>query len=306
MDLGLQSRAERCMNTVTDKLMLGWQWLRRFGPKLGPYVFLELVMPGGTLLALILFLHRRGYAGLVSPARRLRAAARRVIQICFEPGRAGGLKTTGVCPWKYLCLVYLDEKNLHSVADSECKACGEALRQSGHHIAAEALASVDTATTVRVRNGKVSVTDGPFTETKEQLAGFYPHRCEGSERGDLACGEDSAGARGQHRGASGARAVGAVEPRLDAARSGGNRGSSHTRLADRQVDQRGRQRQRDVRVPHPLVIAELARTPDRRATRRGSRRSGATAASGRTAWRGSARRTACRPGRPWAARWPAR
>ncbi|MEP6943287.1 MAG: YciI family protein [Betaproteobacteria bacterium] len=69
---------------------------------------------------------------------------------------------------KYLCLVYLDEKNLHSVADSECKACGDALRESGHHIAAEALASVDTATTVRVRNG-----NGPFTETKEQLAGFY-------------------------------------------------------------------------------------------------------------------------------------
>ena len=40
---------------------------------------------------------------------------------------------------KYLCLVYLDEKKLHSVADSECKACGDALRQSGHHIAAEAL-----------------------------------------------------------------------------------------------------------------------------------------------------------------------
>ena len=74
---------------------------------------------------------------------------------------------------KYLCLVYLDEKNLDSIADSECKACGDALRKSGHHIAAEALSSVDAATTVRVRNGKVSVTDGPFTETKEQLAGFY-------------------------------------------------------------------------------------------------------------------------------------
>ena len=40
-------------------------------------------------------------------------------------------------------------------------------------LAAEALESVDTATTVRVRGGKVSVTDGPFAETKEQLAGFY-------------------------------------------------------------------------------------------------------------------------------------
>ena len=40
-------------------------------------------------------------------------------------------------------------------------------------MAAEALEPVDTATTVRVRNGKVSITDGPFAETKEQLAGFY-------------------------------------------------------------------------------------------------------------------------------------
>ncbi len=74
---------------------------------------------------------------------------------------------------KYLCLVYLDEKRLDEVRDSECMACGEALRKSGHSIAAEALQSVTTATTVRVREGKVSVTDGPFAETKEQLAGFY-------------------------------------------------------------------------------------------------------------------------------------
>ncbi len=40
-------------------------------------------------------------------------------------------------------------------------------------MSSEALQSVQTATTVRVRNGKVSVTDGPFAETKEQLAGFY-------------------------------------------------------------------------------------------------------------------------------------
>ena len=73
---------------------------------------------------------------------------------------------------KYLCLVYLDENKLDAVPDRECKACGESLRQSGHHIAAEALQSVHTATTVRVRNGNVSVTDGPFAETKEQLAGF--------------------------------------------------------------------------------------------------------------------------------------
>ena len=74
---------------------------------------------------------------------------------------------------KYLCLVYLDEKKLDAVPDVDCKACGDSLRKSGHHIAAEALQSVHTATTVRVRKGSVSVTDGPFAETKEQLAGFY-------------------------------------------------------------------------------------------------------------------------------------
>jgi len=74
---------------------------------------------------------------------------------------------------KYLCLVYLDENKLDTVADHECKACADALKQSGYHIAAEALQSVHTATTVRVRNGKMTVTDGPFAETKEQLAGFY-------------------------------------------------------------------------------------------------------------------------------------
>ena len=74
---------------------------------------------------------------------------------------------------KYLCLVYLDENKLDTVADHECKACGDALKQSGYHIAAEALQSVHTATTVRVRNGKMTVTDGPFAETKEQLGGFF-------------------------------------------------------------------------------------------------------------------------------------
>ena len=48
-----------------------------------------------------------------------------------------------------------------------------AIRKSGHCIASEALESVHTATTVRVRSGTVSITDGPFAETKEQLAGFY-------------------------------------------------------------------------------------------------------------------------------------
>lgn len=74
---------------------------------------------------------------------------------------------------KYLCLVYLEEQKLHAVPDRECFACGEGFRKNGVLIAAEALQPTETATTVRVRNGKVSVTDGPFAETKEQLAGFY-------------------------------------------------------------------------------------------------------------------------------------
>ena len=73
---------------------------------------------------------------------------------------------------KYLCLVYLDEKRLDEVPDRECKANGDALQASGHYIAAEALQGVHTATTVRVRNGRMSITDGPFAETKEQLSGF--------------------------------------------------------------------------------------------------------------------------------------
>jgi hypothetical protein len=74
---------------------------------------------------------------------------------------------------KYLCLVYLAHDKLHAVADRECQACGDGFRQNGLLVAAEALEPIETATTVRVRNGKMSITDGPFAETKEQLAGFY-------------------------------------------------------------------------------------------------------------------------------------
>jgi hypothetical protein len=74
---------------------------------------------------------------------------------------------------KYLCLVYLDEKRLNELPDEDCVAYDAAIRESGHCLASEALQSVHTATSVRVRDGKVSVTDGPFAETKEQLTGFY-------------------------------------------------------------------------------------------------------------------------------------
>jgi len=74
---------------------------------------------------------------------------------------------------KYLCLVYGEERNIQTMDDHECLAFDEGLRDSGRCVASEALQPVETATTVRVRNGKLSVSDGPFAETKEQLAGFY-------------------------------------------------------------------------------------------------------------------------------------
>ena len=74
---------------------------------------------------------------------------------------------------KYLCLVYLEKDKWSAVPDRECADCGSALRDSGRLLAAEPLHPVESATTVRVRNGRVAITDGPFAETKEQLAGFY-------------------------------------------------------------------------------------------------------------------------------------
>jgi hypothetical protein len=81
---------------------------------------------------------------------------------------------------RYLCLIYDDEKKVAALPESESNAfMGEyfaftdGIKASGHYLAGEALQAVETATTVRVRNGKVGTTDGPFAETKEQLGGFY-------------------------------------------------------------------------------------------------------------------------------------
>jgi len=80
---------------------------------------------------------------------------------------------------KYICLVYFENKIWDNFAESDSKkltvesmAYDKELEKSGHYIVAEALQSVQTATTVRVRNGKASITDGPFSETKEVLGGF--------------------------------------------------------------------------------------------------------------------------------------
>ncbi len=81
---------------------------------------------------------------------------------------------------KYLCMIYDDEKTWETMPKDEADAVmgeyfsfTEGIRESGHYVAGEALHPVHTATTVRVRNGKVSTTDGPFAETREQLGGFY-------------------------------------------------------------------------------------------------------------------------------------
>ncbi len=81
---------------------------------------------------------------------------------------------------KYLCLAYEEEGKLNALTQSEWHALREEtlayvaeLRTRGHLIVTEALQSVHTATTVRVRNGKLSATDGPFAETKETLGGIF-------------------------------------------------------------------------------------------------------------------------------------
>ncbi|HUF08048.1 MAG TPA: YciI family protein [Rhodothermales bacterium] len=74
---------------------------------------------------------------------------------------------------KYICLVYMEEATLTSVPDSECMAFGESIHATGNRRGGEALRPAATAKTIRVRKRRISVTDGPFAETKEQLAGFY-------------------------------------------------------------------------------------------------------------------------------------
>jgi len=80
---------------------------------------------------------------------------------------------------KYICLGYFDEKKWETMSESEqkafmdeCFAYDNELRKNGHIVGGEALQSARNAVTLRRNGGKVSVTDGPFAETKEQLGGF--------------------------------------------------------------------------------------------------------------------------------------
>ena len=81
---------------------------------------------------------------------------------------------------KYACLVYLQEGQINALSqaewdrlNNECMGFGETPVGNVQRLGGEALEPTHTATTVRVRNGKTMTTDGPFAETKEQLAGFY-------------------------------------------------------------------------------------------------------------------------------------
>jgi hypothetical protein len=81
---------------------------------------------------------------------------------------------------KYLCLIYGDQAEWAKMPKAESDKMGTeyyaytgSIQRSGHYIGGNALQPTQTATTLRVRNGKLSTTDGPFAETKEQLGGYY-------------------------------------------------------------------------------------------------------------------------------------
>ena len=80
---------------------------------------------------------------------------------------------------KYICLGYIEPNRFETMSESErhatldeCFTYDDALRKNGHFAGGEALQGPRTATTLRWRNGKVSITDGPYAETKEQLGGI--------------------------------------------------------------------------------------------------------------------------------------
>ncbi len=81
---------------------------------------------------------------------------------------------------KYICLAYEEEGKLNALSREQWAALRQEtlnyvdeLQRSGQHLASAPLESVKTATTVRVRNGRLATTDGPFAETKETLGGFF-------------------------------------------------------------------------------------------------------------------------------------
>jgi hypothetical protein len=106
---------------------------------------------------------------------------------------------------KFMFMIYHDENVLDALPEGEMQALidsaldyDEEIRRSGHYIVSDALQPARTARTIRVRAGKVSTTDGPFAETKEQLGGYYlieapdldaalawAARCPGAQHGSV-------------------------------------------------------------------------------------------------------------------------
>lgn len=81
---------------------------------------------------------------------------------------------------RYLCLIYLNEDEMAALPAAEMRTLNvghlevnDQLRLSGHLVEAEALQPASEAVTIRPRRGKVTLTDGPFAESKELVAGFY-------------------------------------------------------------------------------------------------------------------------------------
>jgi hypothetical protein len=86
---------------------------------------------------------------------------------------------------RYICLIYSSEEGMDQVTPEQWQevtdaynAFGDAARKAGVVQSGEALQPTPTATTVRVRNGKSLITDGPFAETKEALGGYYILDCK--------------------------------------------------------------------------------------------------------------------------------
>jgi hypothetical protein len=124
--------------------------------------------------------------------------------------------TTTLCPrdshqpepiMKYLCLIYEDESSWARCRagnrrhDERVRRLHRDIKRSGHYLGGNALQPTQSASTVRVRKGKISTTAGPFAETKEQLGGYY--LIEAKDLNDASrCRADSRGARRVDRGAS--------------------------------------------------------------------------------------------------------
>jgi hypothetical protein len=108
---------------------------------------------------------------------------------------------------RFLCLGYYDEKKFDALPKAEvdalvreCQTHDEALRKSGHLILVASLAATHTSTSVRPKNGKPSVTDGPFAETKEQIGAFFIIEARDLEEATEVASQHPAAHLGEHVG----------------------------------------------------------------------------------------------------------